>query len=152
MSITLNAPSSAIVGVPFVVSGTVEPPTDFVFVGLSRSSTVPPLKWYPIGGNSEEWSLTFTPNFNGIVYAWAQQQSLIGDSAGVIASLRWSDTRGRSWLQPLQQSLGAKGAFYTNVQWRRLGQGRDRVFELSWTMDALTGLNGAFVDTELAES
>ena len=68
------------------------------------------------------------------------------DLEGITVALRWSDTRGASWLEPIYQSLGSTGQFYTNVQWRRLGISRDRVFELSWTLNALTGLNGAFVD------
>ena len=68
------------------------------------------------------------------------------DLEGITISLRWSDTRGASWEEPVYQSLGATGQFYTNVQWRRLGIARDRVFELSWTLNGLTGLNGAFVD------
>lgn len=61
-------------------------------------------------------------------------------------SLRWSDTRGASWGNHLQQSIGAGGEYLTSPQWARLGMARDRVFELMWSAPTLTALNGAFVD------
>jgi hypothetical protein len=76
-----------------------------------------------------------------------------GEAAGeLLAALRWSDTRGASWNDPIYQSLGRTGEFFKIAQWRRLGLARDRVFELSWTLDALTGLNGAFVDITQAQT
>lgn len=61
-------------------------------------------------------------------------------------SLRWSDTRGASWGNPITQSLGKTGKYLTSVQFQRLGMARDRVFELSWAGDFRTALNGAFVE------
>lgn len=60
--------------------------------------------------------------------------------------LRWSDTRGRSWSDPVTQTMGLMGQYLAQPQWRRLGIARDRVFEVSWTNPSLTALNGAFVD------
>lgn len=62
-------------------------------------------------------------------------------------SLRWSDDRGASWGNPIQQSLGAAGEYRTSVQFNRLGMARDRVYELSWTLNAKTALQGAWIDT-----
>lgn len=62
-------------------------------------------------------------------------------------SLRWSDTRGASWSNRIEQSLGAAGEYYTSIQWQRLGIARDRVFELSWSAPCNTALNGAWVDS-----
>ena len=62
-------------------------------------------------------------------------------------SLRWSDTRGKSWGNPVLQTIGASGAFLTTIQWRRLGMARDRVFELSWSFPYFTAISGAYVDT-----
>lgn len=70
----------------------------------------------------------------------------IGDSVPV--SLRWSDTRGASWSNPVMQSLGTAGQYLTSLQWRRLGMARDRVFELSWSIPAKTALNGAFIEPQ----
>jgi hypothetical protein len=61
-------------------------------------------------------------------------------------SLRWSDTRGKSWGNPVMRSLGKEGEYLTSVQWRRLGMARDRVFELSWSAPCKTALLGAWVD------
>lgn len=66
--------------------------------------------------------------------------------ADSLISLRWSDDRGRSWSNPVLQQLGQVGQYKTQPQWRRLGMARDRVFELSWSVNAKTALNGAYVD------
>jgi hypothetical protein len=65
-----------------------------------------------------------------------------------LVSLRWSDTRGASYGNALQQSLGAAGEYLISVQWNRLGMARDRVFELSWSAPVRSALNGAFVDIQ----
>jgi hypothetical protein len=62
-----------------------------------------------------------------------------------MVSLRWSDTRGASWGNPVMQSLGSAGEYPTSIQFQRLGMARDRVFELSWSAPARTALNGAFI-------
>jgi outer membrane protein assembly factor BamB len=69
-----------------------------------------------------------------------------------IVSLRWSDDRGASWGNPITQPIGAVGQFNQNIQFRRLGMSRDRVFELSWSAPIMTALNGAFVDVEESAS
>lgn len=63
-----------------------------------------------------------------------------------LISLRWSDTRGASWNNAVEQSLGAGGQYLTSIQWARLGMARDRIFELSWSADVKTALNGAYID------
>ena len=82
-------------------------------------------------------------------------QSLIADiesggavEAGVAVniSLRWSDDRGKSWGNPVQQTLGQRGDYINQPQWNRLGLARDRVFELFWSVNAKTALNGAYID------
>jgi hypothetical protein len=67
-------------------------------------------------------------------------------------SLRWSDTKGQDWGNPVLQSVGKQGAFLTNVQWRRLGMARDRVYEVTWSLNGEVALNGAFVEFESAET
>ena len=59
-------------------------------------------------------------------------------------NLRWSPTRGQSWLNPVAQPFAVGPA--SNLQWRRLGMARDMVFELSWSTNIPTTLSGAFVD------
>lgn len=75
----------------------------------------------------------------------------VGNGAGnvtVPVSLRWSDSRGQSWGNPVMRSLGQEGQYLTSVQWRRLGMARDRVFELSWSAPCKTALLGAWVDAQ----
>lgn len=62
-------------------------------------------------------------------------------------SLRWSDTRGATFGNPVMQSMGATGQAYVSPQWRKLGTARDRIFELSWSAPVKTALNSAFVET-----
>ncbi len=69
-----------------------------------------------------------------------------------MVSLRWSDDRGASWGNRMEQPLGSGGVLRANVQYRRLGMARDRVFELSWAAPVLTALNGAFADVEASAS
>ncbi len=75
--------------------------------------------------------------------------SVSGDAT---VDLRWSDTRGLSYGNPVSQSFGTPGAYLVQPQWNRLGMARDRVFELSWTANAATALNGAFVEVQPSES
>ena len=60
-------------------------------------------------------------------------------------SLRWSDTKGKTWSNPIEANLGLEGDYLRSVQFQRLGMARDRVFELSWSTPARTALNGAFL-------
>jgi len=60
--------------------------------------------------------------------------------------LRWSDTRGYSWSNPVKSSLGGAGEYLKSIQFQRLGMARDRVFELFWSYPVKTALNGAFVN------
>ncbi|OYV52525.1 MAG: hypothetical protein B7X10_00025 [Burkholderiales bacterium 21-58-4] len=60
--------------------------------------------------------------------------------------LRYSDAGGQSWSDIMYQTNGAGGDFQTNMQWRRLGMGRRRVFELRWSGAYPTALNGAYID------
>ena len=59
--------------------------------------------------------------------------------------LRYSDTRGESWSDPIADDFGATGDFYKSIHFQRLGMARDRVFELFWSSPVRTALNGAFV-------
>ena len=72
-------------------------------------------------------------------------EGYVVDSPPMI-SLRWSDTRGASWGNPVMQSSGATGQYYTSPSWRRLGMARDRVFELFWSEPVPCALQGAWID------
>jgi hypothetical protein len=63
-------------------------------------------------------------------------------------SLRVSKNSGASFGNPVVQPLGSSGKFFTVPTWRRIGYGRDFVFELSWSTPLKTALNGVFITTE----
>jgi hypothetical protein len=71
---------------------------------------------------------------------------------GGLVSLRWSDDRGRSFGNPVTQSIGTSGQYVTSLQWQRLGMARDRVFELSWSLPIATALQGAWIDARPGQS
>lgn len=86
----------------------------------------------------------------------ADMEPATGDGEGVGAGrqvmLRWSDTRGKSWGDPIQLEFGATGEFERSLLARRLGMARDRVFELFWSFPSQTALNGAWIEVEKAET
>lgn len=59
--------------------------------------------------------------------------------------LHWSNDRGRTFGNPVAQSLGLTGEFLTTLQFQRLGAARDRVFEVFWSAPVRTALLGAYV-------
>lgn len=68
-------------------------------------------------------------------------------------SLRWSDDAGQTWGQPVAQNVtNGFPATYGQYSWRRLGYARDRVYELSWTAEGETALNGAWIEVDPAET
>ncbi len=58
--------------------------------------------------------------------------------------LRWSDTRGLTWGNPVPQEQSTNPL--SQPQWNRTGMARDRVFELFWSSAFKTAVNGAFVE------
>lgn len=65
-------------------------------------------------------------------------------------TLRWSDDMGANWSDGLIQTLGGTGEYDTNIQFRRLGYGRYRVFEITWTGEIATALTNIWLDTDTA--
>jgi hypothetical protein len=69
-----------------------------------------------------------------------------------LVSLRWSDTRGQTWNNPVTGSMGQTGQYLTSIQWQRLGYARDRCFELFWSANVQTALQGAFIQIDPCSS
>ncbi len=63
-----------------------------------------------------------------------------------------SDDGGKSFYDPIEMPLGNQGEYDNVAQATRLGQARNRVYELVWSANVKTALNGVFVDPEEAES
>jgi hypothetical protein len=65
-------------------------------------------------------------------------------------NLRYSDTRGESWGNPVRGGIGSTGQYIRSVQFNQLGMARDRVFELFWSAPQAVALNGAWIQTKVA--
>lgn len=62
--------------------------------------------------------------------AIAGQNSLATLGANPQAMLRWSNDGGSTWSKEYWVSIGLQGAYKNRAIWRRLGQARDRIFEV----------------------
>lgn len=67
-------------------------------------------------------------------------------------SLRYSDDRGKNWGNPVVTGIGATGDYGRSILFSQLGQARNRVFELFWTLPALAALNGGDVWADPSET
>lgn len=74
----------------------------------------------------------------------------IADDSDPQISLSWSDDKGKTYGNPVQQSMGKIGNYLTVASWNRLGEARDRVFKLQWSTNNGTSLNGGFIDSKAA--
>lgn len=66
--------------------------------------------------------------------------------------MRFSNDGGRTWSDEDFGSIGKIGEYKTRTIWRRLGQARDRVFEISVTDPVDTNIVDAQVDVEVGAS
>lgn len=66
-----------------------------------------------------------------------------GQGSNPQAMLRWSNDGGSTWSNERWQSIGQIGAYKNRAIWRRLGQSRDRVFEVRVTDPVKCVLIGA---------
>lgn len=92
---------------------------------------------------------------NRITYKMFQASMQMGSSTFEQTAellLRWSDTKGKSWGGHVRQILGERGDYLHDAQFRRLGMGRSRVFEISWSADSNTALNGAYIQVGASAS
>lgn len=72
------------------------------------------------------------------------------DPTGIVpdgVNLAWSDDGGNTFGTPVPQVANPASASNGQYQWRRLGYARDRVYQLWWTGQGNTALNGSWVDT-----
>jgi len=78
--------------------------------------------------------------------AWIDAGTIMQPGEDPLIGLRWSDDGGNTWGNTVLQSIGKTGTYNTTPNWSRLGYGRNRVFELSWSINAKAALQGAFVE------
>lgn len=67
-------------------------------------------------------------------------------------TLYWSDDRGRTYGNGIEQGFGLQGQYLTTVSWNRLGMARDRVFKLEWSVALKTSLLGGFAEVKAART
>ncbi len=87
---------------------------------------------------------------------WSQLQVDLETGVGLVSGqgsdpqimLRWSNDGGRTWSSEHWRTLGALGAYRTRAIWRRLGQSRDRVYELVISDPVKRVLVDAWADVE----
>jgi hypothetical protein len=70
----------------------------------------------------------------------------IDDDTDPQISLSWSIDKGKTYGNPIMQSMGEMGSYLTVMSWNRLGQARDRILKLSWSTKNNTSLNGGFIE------
>lgn len=93
-----------------------------------------------------------------ISYASFQIDMAVGTPSGGPSTenvyVRWSDTRGETWGVPVALPLGfgTTNQFYQSPKIWRLGMARDRVFEVYWSFNYQTALQGAWITLEKAET
>ncbi len=86
---------------------------------------------------------------DGLLLTGADDAILLGDGTTLETPeifLSWSNNKGVSYGNPIAQSMGFLGEFDTTVSWNRLGQARDRIFKLQWSVPASVALNGGFIE------
>lgn len=75
-----------------------------------------------------------------------------GQGSDPVMLMRYSDDGGWTWSEYKRTSLGALGAYRTRVRWTRLGQARDRVFEVVVSDPVDCSLVNAYVDASKGTS
>ncbi len=82
----------------------------------------------------------------------AGQGLLSGQGSIPYAMLRFSDDGGFTWSNERVVSIGLTGEYKNRAVWRRLGQARERVFELTVTDPILVNITGAFADIRVGSA
>jgi hypothetical protein len=75
-----------------------------------------------------------------------------GQGADPVVWLSWSNDGGRTWSHDATAKLGPQGEYRTRLEWRRLGQARERVFRLQWSDPVYTTLAAVTVDAEAGDA
>lgn len=63
--------------------------------------------------------------------------------------IEWSDDGGYTWSEPRYVSVGAAGSYSQLVRVWRLGQGRNRVYRVTYTENTPFALYGASLDLKI---
>jgi hypothetical protein len=77
----------------------------------------------------QNWTLNLVNFGAGVGDLVAIPQGIVG--RGPIMTLKWSNDGGHTWSDGIDRDCGQGGEYTKRVIWRRLGQARDRVYEIS---------------------
>lgn len=105
-----------------------------------------------VAGHGQAGTLSTTTSQPGLIMVGLSGALLPSGTNDVYFSVRWSDDGGQTWGNPLVQSFGGTGNYLTFPTLKNLGQGRDRVFEISMSAPIATALSGIFVESEVVSS
>lgn len=86
------------------------------------------------------WNVSVTSN--------GQLQTVFGNTIGRGPQmiLRWSNDGGHTWSNEYARDCGQAGQYKKRVIWRRLGQARDRVYEVSMTDPVFWAIIDAYLE------
>lgn len=120
----------------------------------------PNFKRWPKPYEEEEWTrrrLPYTPAVtirkgNPLGMTGLDVVAILEPEPNQNVTLRYSNDGGASWSNGIQRSAGQIGEYFTDIQWRRLGMARNRIFELSWSGPTAQALTGAMIQYEVAET
>ncbi len=66
--------------------------------------------------------------------------------------MRWSDDGGKTWSNEYMRSAGKQGEYKKRIIWRRLGRGRDRIFEFVVSDPIAFSIIDGWITTRLGNS
>ncbi len=94
----------------------------------------------------QNWTLNLVNFGGGIGDLVALPQGIVG--RGALMTLKWSNDGGHTWSDGIDRDCGQPGEYTKRVIWRRLGQARDRVYEISMTDPADWKIIDAYLFTD----
>lgn len=94
----------------------------------------------------QNWTLNLVNFGGGIGDLVALPQGIVG--RGPVMTLKWSNDGGHTWSDGIDRDCGQGGEYTKRVFWRRLGQARDRVYEISVTDPADWKIVDAYLFTD----
>ncbi len=86
--------------------------------------------------------------FFSVLQVDMETASTTDPAANPTMMLRWSDDGGHSWSDYRSVSIGKVGQYGARARFTRLGQGRNRVWEISITDDVPRAILGAFAEVK----
>lgn len=94
----------------------------------------------------QNWTLQLVNIGGGLADLVLLPQGIVG--RGPLMTLKWSNDGGHTWSDGIDRDCGQGGEYTKRVIWRRLGQARDRVYEISMSDSADWKIIEAYLFTD----